>query len=531
MALYSYELVTRYHQLQALLPPWKKAFGCLPVAQQVVTVGPEWSLGLWFRFGPNRGFRCLVIHHNHELVMVLPYLLQGTPSKPKLHLCCELLPLFSGSTRKQAFQFLFEVLGQLHPHFQLFSDHMDDSHLTTQLFFQVAAEHYLVKEARSYSHTEVVLKQGWDGYWSQLSKNTKEGLRKARARVRKHHIVTSYFCAAKPDDIPKAVAFGLGIDAMSWKFERGGALCRDHHEDSFFKLVLEALANQDKALVFGLSLNDQPVAFIFAFLQGREAYFSIWSFAEMAAYFMPGKLLMAYALEHLAGLGIERVDFWGRHDAFKASWSKQTMVRKKLWVGSKPSFLDQCGAAIASTTSKITNNRVIHFLVGGSERYRLKVDQPGWVQRSLVNPMRTRITFWREQSRFNRFKPRGELRTTTNITLERETPKHRFFLGWRPFQPGETAWVFLRDQELLGGMVTVPFPSEKSVRVTALVFLTEHAELKTDCLITFFKRNPRITSIYEEACKPLQTKGETLGQYLNVPAEVAQKERVGHGAH
>lgn len=525
---FTFQFISRFHQFRLLLEQWRDVYQKMPAAQRDVTVGPQWAEGLWFRFGPANGLRLLAVYHGEVLVMVLPFRLTQTWRRTTLTLLCELVPAFCPNPSLEVFRFAIQVLKRYRK-FLLEGDHLDCDHPVTALFFKAAAETHQVREIRTYPHIYVSLDQGWDCYWQDLSKNTKEGLRKARARLQQNQVEARYFCAKEPGEMAEAVAFGLSIDAMSWKFERGGALGMDHHEDAFFQRVLHAFAGEGRARVFGLALNQQPAAFIFAFLQGSTAYFSIWSYAETTAYFMTGKLLMAYALEQLSQEGIHTVDFWGRPDAFKASWSKTSRIRKKICIAPAPGPAQRLVARVAEWASAWRRTSAAVVLLGDPEAYRLKEDRPGWLRRKgealgfhwKAGLMRRE--YWRLEAR-------SLAQDADEIEVKRETAKEAFFLGWRPSDAREKAWVFFQGSTLLGGLVVAPFPNQKHQRKVFLRFLTSDTPTMQRCLQAFFQKNPAIRWLYERKGEEHHQLGESLVNIFPKPGLEAS-ERVAYEAH
>lgn len=491
--------IDRFDQLHPLLERWRAQNGDadphIPVTQT-----PTWCEAMWFRYGPRGGFLLAAIFHGETLAAVLPLRRLGRRRGTEyLQGLCEIAPAYFAANHRNWTPLLLHALTCRFGRWSLMLKHQDGGVFPTATFLNTAAQAPYFERVKTHHNTVIDLSGGWQTYRAGLSKNTREGLRKAKARLRKDGVRMTTTTATHGNELRTALLHCLCVDSQSWKFQRGGAMCWDHGEDGFFVRLLEGQAAVNRALVFTLALDDFPCAFILGFRSGRRAYLAIWTYAAWAGHYMPGKLLMAYALEMLAGLGVVTVDTWGRHDAFKASWSKQHIVRHDL-VLANPSRRARFAEAGRVLVDQLPLNRLRGFLFGGNERYRLKNDRPGFIEQRLLHPLQRGVTYVKKRSRCRALKRPDPLVDELGIQLRPETNQDRFRLHRVAEQePGGERWTFVCGDQILGGISLRLFPTRNRRLVTDLRFLIADLPRMQACLYAVFRYYPGLRVLYEPA--------------------------------
>lgn len=488
-----FKLASTFHDLRELLGPWRSAFARRERFVHV-TAAPEWTYGLWFLHSANPGFRVLSVWDEARLAVALPYIEDARPGRtPRLQALCEIVPFFARDCGGDAVRFAILALQQIYGRFEMCWEQMEVADPDASTLLTAACERGLQVDTLLTHRTVIVdLALGWDAYWDGLSANTKEGLRKARARMAAAGVKCRYTTHADRAQIAASFDRVLQVDSRSWKQQRGGSMARSGCEHAQFRAALETLAERGCSRIYLLELNAEPAAFVLSAVSGRQSYFAIWTYADHLSYFMPGKLLMAYALAEAAAEGIRKVDFWGRFDQFKASWGAATTDRYRVFLHSGGWRYGK--AAVAMRRAAL---RVRAIAAGDPERYRLRVDAPAWIGRRVVSPV-TRCIRCLRVRRTPGLRVRPEDRAgSIAVTVRRATERDKWKLGSRPAAGGE--WmVFESGGALLGSAATEPLLSREHLWIRDLRFLTDQPDERRESVVALLVARPEVRFVYGE---------------------------------
>jgi|GEM_PF-4263507 len=494
---YRYNVITSFHELAALRPEWQRAFDASP--DRCVTTAPAWTHGLLCRYNGRRAMRIIVVRRGERLALVFPYVADEPPVGPALiEGLCEIVPFFTVSADPPLFAFLLDELERLHGRLRLTLTQIDRRWGSVAMFLEtLAARGARVRIEKTHDNVLVDTGQGWEQLVAGLSANAREGLRKARRRATadaSSYTVRQY---RDPSEIHRGIEEIMAVDGRSWKHARGGAMCRSDNEDVQFAAAIEKFADAGAARLFVLHIEEIPVAFIIAFVVERTAYFAIWSYADFASHFMPGKLLMASALEQLAADGIASVDFWGRNDRFKSSWSRITVPRHRIIAATgRPPLGELIAPAIGA--ARAIGRPVAEFFRGDPERYRLRHDRPSYFERFIRDPVMRPLIAAAQWKRYTRC-DLGAMRHDDTVGVEAvpASPLDRFHLGDNFFGRADRLLAFRRHGRLMGGIVLAPFAGAACRRVEYLRFLDGDPDLWRACLSTLPVVMPGLRYLYE----------------------------------
>lgn len=494
-----FKLASTFHDLRELLGPWRSAFGRREQFVHV-TAAPEWTYGLWFLYAANPGFRVLSVWDEARLAVALPYIEDARPGRiRRLQALCEIVPFFTSDCGGDAVRFAISALERIYGRFEMRWEQMEVADPDASTLLEAACERGIRVDKLLTHRTVVVdLAVGWDRYWGGLSANTKEGLRKARARVAAAGVKCRFTTHAGRAEVAASFDRVLEVDSRSWKHQRGGSMARSRCEHAQFRAALETLAERGCARIYLLELDAEPAAFILAATSGQQSYFAIWTYADHLSYFMPGKLLMAYALAAAAAEGIRKVDFWGRFDQFKASWGGATTDRYRV-------FLHGGGwrhgkAAVAMRRAAL---RVRAIATGDAERYRLRVDAPSWIERRVVSRVARCIRCLRVRRTVGlRVRPEDRAGSIA-VTVRAATERDKWKLGPRPAACGE--WmVFENGGTLLGSAATEPLLSPGHLWIRDLRFLTGRPDERRESVAALLAARPEARFVYGERAAALR---------------------------
>lgn len=488
-----FKLASTFHDLRELLGPWRSAF----VRRERfvhLTAAPEWAYGLWFQHAANSRFRVLSVWDEARLAVALPYIEHARPGRtPRLQALCEIVPFFTRDCGRDAVRFAISALQRIYGQFEMCWEQIEMADPDASTLLVAACELGLRVDTLLTHRTVVIdLAAGWNTYWRGLSANTKEGLRKARARTAAAGVECRFTTHADQAEIAASFDRVLDVDSRSWKDQRGGSMARSGCEHAQLRAALEALAERGCARIYLLELDAEPAAFVLAAISGQQSYFAIWTYADHLSYFMPGKLLIAYALEAAAAEGIRKVDFWGRFDRFKASWGGATTDRSRVllhgggWRHGK--------AAVAMSRAAL---RVRAIAAGDRERYRLRVDAPGWIERRMLLPFARCIRCLRVRSTAGlRVRPEDRAGSPA-VRVRAATERDKWKLGSRPATCGQWT-VFENGRTLLGSAATETLLSRRHLWIRDLRFLTEQPEERRESVAALLAARPEARFVYGE---------------------------------
>jgi hypothetical protein len=153
------------------------------------------------------------------------------------------------------------------------------------------------------------------------------------------------------------------------------ALSANEHAQLAF--AFQHMSATGQARIFVLRLNARAAAFILTVVIDNRAYMVIWSYADEFSACSPGRLVMQDALRDLAQIGVRQVDFWGRCDAFKLSWTPLVVPRYSLTFHSSGRRDD------VHRTAQRATARFRSIVRGPSERHRLRRDPGTQAERAL----------------------------------------------------------------------------------------------------------------------------------------------------
>ena len=343
------------------------------------TAVPAWSYGLMARHVSAGHFQIVALHDQGRLALCMPYRVERGYGRPVLRAACEISPVFCPAPSAPIFTRLFDVLTALHGRHALAIDHAEGRRSDVAAFIAAACQRYPVKETRRTDANVLIdLFPDWDVSRAGLSANAREAIRRARLRVQSLGLSPELRVFTRPDEMAEAFGEALSVDARSWKYVRGGAMALSANEHVQFAFAFQRFSALGQARVFLLRLNGRAAAFILAIVMGSRAYMAVWSYADEFSACSPGRLIMEGALKHLAAEGVAQVDFWGRPDTFKSSWSNLSVDRHSLMFHpDRVTYFASRGLNAAAAPFR-------YFLQGNAEGYRLRQVVPAPVQRALL---------------------------------------------------------------------------------------------------------------------------------------------------
>ncbi|HVZ39267.1 MAG TPA: GNAT family N-acetyltransferase [Candidatus Kapabacteria bacterium] len=476
---------------------WEDAAAASACPQPPTTV-PAWTYGELRRYENRRDLRMLAVWCGDRLVAVFPHFVERRRGRGvRIRGVCEIVPLFIVSASHQHAVQVVRALRAEYRRAVFDLVQIDFGWEAARAFIgAMDAEGARVTKRLTHENVMVDLRHGWDAFNAGLSANTREGLRKARRRLRVDAASAVVRCHHSGPDLERGIEAMLRVDAGSWKVDRGGAMCRSDREDVQFSHAMQRLARNGAVRLFVLEVEAEPVAFIIAFVMERTAYFAIWTYADHAAHFMPGKVIMAEALQRLAAEGVEMVDFWGRNDRFKSSWSRESVPRHRVRIELRPGAAERMSVAAAAILQAL-GAPLRPLLYGSPERYRLRKDMPGPLERRLLLPAARLAAAGRDRRRARCVQVHAYSHAASEgVTALRATTLDRFHLRVAVADcPGELI-AFRSGGGLLGAVALEPSPGRRALRVTYLRILDREAFSWPACVGALSRLLPDLRRLY-----------------------------------
>ncbi|MBS1913068.1 MAG: GNAT family N-acetyltransferase [Bacteroidetes bacterium] len=476
---------------------WEDAVAVSACPQPPTTV-PAWTYGELRRYENRRDLRMLAVWCSGRLVAVFPHVVERHRGRTaRIRGLCEIVPLFIVSASHQHAVQVVRALRAEYRRAVFDLVQIDFAWEATQAFVgAMDAEGACITRRPTHENVMVDLRHGWDAFNAGLSANTREGLRKARRRLRVDAASAAVRCYHSGHDLERGIEAMLRVDAGSWKVERGGAMCRSDREDVQFSHAMQRFARNGAVRLFVLEVEAEPVAFIIAFVMERTAYFAIWTYADHAAHFMPGKVIMAEALQRLATEGVEMVDFWGRNDRFKSSWSRETAPRHRVRIELEPGASERISAAAASAMQAFSAP-LRAAIYGSPERYRLRNDIPGPLEHWLLLPAARLAAAAGDRGRALCVEVQAYSRDASEgVTALPATALDRFHLRAATADcPGELI-AFASGTGLLAAVALEPSPGRRALRVTYLRVLNRDAFSWPACVVALSRLLPDLRRLY-----------------------------------
>jgi CelD/BcsL family acetyltransferase involved in cellulose biosynthesis len=316
------DVVASMEQFEGLRDEWKVLFNScnnLSVWQSFT-----WNYVWWKHYGKGMQLSIFTVRENNSLVGIAPFMLKS----------------------RLGIQEIEPIGGEHHYNFALTMDsHRDDVVAAIALKLSECFPKGLVhipyfsagtisidifmatlntkgwKEARwtrSISHY-VSEGNGFSNYMAHKSKKSRYNLKRERSRLDETGLVNLiHICQ---DDLTENSMERIAqLQKQSWLARRG----QESLSSAFYKEVIPALAQKDKAEIFLYEQNSEDIAYILNLYSGNICYCFFIGFSETKAHLSPGKMLMMDNLQKVLDRGITVYDFLYGEGEYKRFWANRT---------------------------------------------------------------------------------------------------------------------------------------------------------------------------------------------------------------
>lgn len=175
------------------------------------------------------------------------------------------------------------------------------------------------------------LPSDWDSCFNALGKKFRWLLRTARKRMtdggRLEHRAYRH-----PEDVAPLLAAMFDIEKASWKESSNTSITASEVQTRFYRAFTPIAAARGWLDAHVLSLNGDPVAYIYGIRLGPVFHDLKESYKLAYRDQSPGHVLKSFVLPELIAEGVTRYDFCGKCDEFKMKWTALTYRRRNLIV-------------------------------------------------------------------------------------------------------------------------------------------------------------------------------------------------------
>ena len=175
------------------------------------------------------------------------------------------------------------------------------------------------------------LPDDWQRYFDSLSKKFRWLLRASRKKLAEEGEL-SYRLYRSPADVAPLLAAMYEIEMASWKESSGTSITASETQRRFYERFTPVAAARDWLRGHVLSLNGEPIAYIYGIRLGPVFHDLKESYKLSVRDHSPGHVLKTFAFPDLIAEGVTRYDFCGKCDDFKMKWTALTYHRCELTI-------------------------------------------------------------------------------------------------------------------------------------------------------------------------------------------------------
>ncbi len=166
----------------------------------------------------------------------------------------------------------------------------------------------------------------WDSLEGALPSKLRSDLRRRERRLGDAGKVT-YEVSDGTRDLDRLLAEGLAVEPSGWKAQRGTAISSRRDTARFYADVAAWAARRGVLRLAFLRLDGRAVAFQFGLEERGTYYFLKGGYDVNLRQFAPGKLLARHMLARSVRGGLERFEFLGASEPWKAEWTRTCRER------------------------------------------------------------------------------------------------------------------------------------------------------------------------------------------------------------
>jgi CelD/BcsL family acetyltransferase involved in cellulose biosynthesis len=166
----------------------------------------------------------------------------------------------------------------------------------------------------------VAVDREWRSYETGVDAKLRRDLRR-RLRLLNCEGNTSFEVLDGTERLDALLEEGFRVEASGWKGERGTAIASRSDTGRFYSQIARWAAPRGWLRLAFLRLDGRALAFQYGLEAGHTYYLLKGGYDPKYRRFAPGKLLIAFMIERAFAKRLERFDFGGEDELFKAEWA------------------------------------------------------------------------------------------------------------------------------------------------------------------------------------------------------------------
>ena len=160
----------------------------------------------------------------------------------------------------------------------------------------------------------------WEAYERGLSRNLRSDTRRCWRRLAEAGRI-SFEIEDGSTRLDELLSEGFRLEAAGWKTARGTAILSRPETERFYREVARWAAERGWLRLAFLRVDGRPVAFHYAFEDGRVYYPLKGGYDPRYREFSPGKLIIHSTLSRAFWTGLARYEFLGGEAQYKRVWA------------------------------------------------------------------------------------------------------------------------------------------------------------------------------------------------------------------
>jgi CelD/BcsL family acetyltransferase involved in cellulose biosynthesis len=166
----------------------------------------------------------------------------------------------------------------------------------------------------------VAVDREWRSFETGVDAKLRRDLRRRR-RLLEAQGKPSFEVLDGTEGLDALLAEGFGVEGSGWKAEQGTAIVSRAETRRFYTEIARWAAPRGWLRLAFLRLGGRPLAFHYGLEDGQTYYLLKGGYDPEYRRFAPGKLLVAFMIERAFAENLEKFDFGGEDEPFKAEWA------------------------------------------------------------------------------------------------------------------------------------------------------------------------------------------------------------------
>lgn len=300
-----------------------------------VTGTIEWTLSLWENHLHSQPEKIFLLSEAGQVCTILPcHQRNNSKYGVRENILEPITELFSGRTGfllkdKSAahLEAIFDFLFTQFPGWDAFCCTLVDGSPSARMFAAMVGKHrYSVRPIRHSTSPYISLPPQQEAYFSGLSKNFRDNLKKSENRLNKAGKMAVRFYQS-PDEVKAFLDIILSIERRSWKEQAGTSITTNPIQEGLYRRILPRAAENQWLLGTVLSVDETPIAYAMGFIFEHIYYNMKASYDESMRATGAGSFIYGPIIKELYRREVFMCDFMGECEEYKMRWTDATYSR------------------------------------------------------------------------------------------------------------------------------------------------------------------------------------------------------------